>query len=313
VWVQSLPSTQALPSGLAGLVHTPVAGLHAPTSWHWSLAVQVTVAVGWQVPATQRSPLVHRLPSLQLVPSALAGLEQAPVAGSHPPASCQASLAVQVTVAVGWQAPATQRSPLVHRLPSVQAEPSALAGLEHWPVTGLHTPASWHGSLAVQVTLPVGWQTPATQRSPVVQRLPSLHTCPSALAGLEQTPVDGSHTPASWQASLAVQVTLAPAWQSPAAQVSPVVQAFPSLQPVPESGAWLQWVAAQLSWVQGLPSSQSPSPRHSTQAPCTHLPGWPSQGWPSAMGVALQRPPAQASDRVQGLPSLQPCPSPAAW
>src|SRR5256712_9049027 len=42
VCVQALPSSHGAPSSLAGLLQTPVAGLQAPTAWHWSAAVHVT-------------------------------------------------------------------------------------------------------------------------------------------------------------------------------------------------------------------------------------------------------------------------------
>ena len=34
VWVQALPSLQAVPSGLVGLEHWPVATSHVPVVWH---------------------------------------------------------------------------------------------------------------------------------------------------------------------------------------------------------------------------------------------------------------------------------------
>jgi hypothetical protein len=46
--------------------------------------VQVT-ALPEQVPAWQVSPVVHGLPSLQVVPFGAVGFEQAPVVGSHVP------------------------------------------------------------------------------------------------------------------------------------------------------------------------------------------------------------------------------------
>jgi len=39
---------------------------------------------------------------------------------------------------------------------------------------------------------------PAVQTSPTVHPFPSLHVVPFGFAGLEQTPVDGLHVPASW-------------------------------------------------------------------------------------------------------------------
>src|SRR5438132_1178244 len=51
VCVQALPSSQGAPSGCAGLVQVPVAGLQAPAVWHWSAAVQATGLAPTQAPA----------------------------------------------------------------------------------------------------------------------------------------------------------------------------------------------------------------------------------------------------------------------
>ena len=90
-----------------------------------------------------------------------------------------------------------------------------------------------------------------------------------------------SHAPASWQRSPAPQTTgLLPA-QTPAAQVSVCVQAFPSLQGAALL-AWTQPLAGlQKSSVHGFPSSQSRG------------------------GPPTQTPPLQASPVVHALPSLQ--------
>jgi hypothetical protein len=40
----------------------------------------------------------------------------------------------------------------VQALPSLQLVPFVAAGFEHTPVLGLHVPATWQESLAVQVT-----------------------------------------------------------------------------------------------------------------------------------------------------------------
>ena len=60
----------------------------------------------------------------------------------------------------------------------------------------MQTPASWHVSEAMQTTglLPV--QTPDWQVSVCVHGFPSAQLLPSADAGLEQTPVAVSQTPA---------------------------------------------------------------------------------------------------------------------
>jgi hypothetical protein len=85
--VQLLPSLQIVPLGAFGFVHMPVPGLHAPTSWHWSSAVQVTGLPPVQTPAWQVSVCVHLLPSSQPVSSGAAGFEQAPVLGVQVPAT----------------------------------------------------------------------------------------------------------------------------------------------------------------------------------------------------------------------------------
>jgi len=86
--VQPKPSVQAVPSALTGFVQMPLAGLHVPASWQPSSAVQVTVDAGEpQAPVWQVSPVVHALPSSQLVPLALGTGVQVRVTWSHTPCS----------------------------------------------------------------------------------------------------------------------------------------------------------------------------------------------------------------------------------
>jgi hypothetical protein len=87
VWVQASPSLQALPFVADGFVHVPVAGLHAPATWHWSIAVQLTGFDPVHAPAWQVSVCVQASPSLQVTPSARFGLEHTPVAGLQLPAA----------------------------------------------------------------------------------------------------------------------------------------------------------------------------------------------------------------------------------
>src|SRR5439155_135493 len=75
VRVQALPSWQAVPSGVAGFEHAPVAGSQVPASWHWSAGAQVTGFVPAHSPAWQVSVRVQALPSWQAVPSGVAGFE----------------------------------------------------------------------------------------------------------------------------------------------------------------------------------------------------------------------------------------------
>jgi hypothetical protein len=99
----------------------------------------------------------------------------------------------------------------VHAFPSLHAVPFAAMGFVQAPVDGLHAPATWHASLAVHVTGFDPTHAPLWHVSLCVHALPSVHAVPSTAAGFEHTPVDGSHVPAAWHWSLAVQVTgLAP-------------------------------------------------------------------------------------------------------
>jgi hypothetical protein len=104
---------------------------------------------------------------------------------------------VQVTGLPPTQRPSWQLSARVQALPSSHVAPSALVGFEQAPVVGSHVPGAWHWSAAAQLTVSAPTQAPAWQASVRVQALPSLHLVPSALAGFEQTPLVGSHLPAS--------------------------------------------------------------------------------------------------------------------
>src|SRR5437867_2438067 len=85
--VQASPSVQTLPSAVFGLEQVPLAGSQVPAAWHGSRASQTTVFAPVHVPARQVSVWVQASPSAQAVPSALFGLEQAPLAGSQVPAT----------------------------------------------------------------------------------------------------------------------------------------------------------------------------------------------------------------------------------
>ena len=83
--VQSEPSLQGFPSGMAGLEQTPDVGSHVPAAWHWSAAAQVIVLAPVQVPLWHVSVCVQALPSLHVVPFGSAGLEHCPVVVLHVP------------------------------------------------------------------------------------------------------------------------------------------------------------------------------------------------------------------------------------
>jgi hypothetical protein len=74
--------------------------------------------------------------------------------------------------------PLEQMSPVEHALLSSHAEPFALLGFEHAPLAGLHVPAVWHWSDAVQTFGLLPTHTPAWQESVNVQALPSEQDAP---------------------------------------------------------------------------------------------------------------------------------------
>ena len=228
-----MPPVQAVPSVAVGLLHCPVAIAQLPATWHSSDAVQTTAGPPTQAPAMHVSSVVQPLPSLQVVPSVAAGLEQAPVVMSQVPTAWHGSLAAQTTGLAPVQVPATQVSVWVQALPSLQVVPSVAAGLVQAPVVMSQVPTAWHGSRAVQVTGFDPVQIPAMQASVWVQALPSLQVVPSVAAGLEQAPEVGSQVPAAWHWSLAEHTTGLVPTQAPAWQVSVWVQALPSLHAVP--------------------------------------------------------------------------------
>jgi hypothetical protein len=140
VSVQTLPSLHAVPFAFSGFEQTPVAGLHVPALWHWSLAMQMTGLPAAQVPDWQVSICVQPFPSLHGVPFGFAGFEQTPVAGLQVPALWHWLLAMHTTGFAPVQVPDWQVSGCVQALLSLHAVPFGFAGFEQ-PVDGLHVPA----------------------------------------------------------------------------------------------------------------------------------------------------------------------------
>src|SRR5438552_2394813 len=195
--VQASPSLHPVPSALAGFEHSPVPGLQVPASWHCSGAGQVTEVPAVHVPPWQVSLSVQASPSSHPARRSSDLFEQVAVSGSQVPASWHWSGAVQATEVPAVHVPPWQVSLSVQASPSLHPVPSALLGFEHSPVPGLHVPASWHWSGAVQVTEVPAVHVPPWQVSLSVQASPSLHPVPSALLGFEHSPVPGLHVPAS--------------------------------------------------------------------------------------------------------------------
>jgi hypothetical protein len=100
--VHALPSLHGVPSDAGGFEQAPVAGSHVPAAWHASDAAHATGLEPVHVPPWQESVCVHALPSLHAVPFAAGGFEQAPVAGSHVPATWQPSDAAQRITLSSW-------------------------------------------------------------------------------------------------------------------------------------------------------------------------------------------------------------------
>ena len=121
----------------------------------------------------------------------------------------------------------------------------------------------------------------------MVQALPSLQVLPSALAGVEQTPVAGAQVPASWQSSIARHTTGLEPTHLPAAHASLLVQAEPSLQVVPsKTGDALH-----------LPVERSHTPTLQASSSWLQLTGVP------ALQLNVER--SHVSTPLQALPSLQ--------
>jgi hypothetical protein len=79
--------------------------------------------------------------------------------------------------------PPWQVSVCVQALPSLHAVPFAAGGFEHWPLDGLHVPATWHWSDAVHTTGLVPMQAPDWQVSVWVQASASLQLVPFTAGG----------------------------------------------------------------------------------------------------------------------------------
>jgi hypothetical protein len=85
-------------------------------------------------------------------------------------------------------------------------------------------------------------QRPLWQVSSLVHALPSLQVVPLAFGGFEQVPLAGSQVPGSWHGSDAAHCFVVVGEpQTPAWQVSPVVQALASSHELPsETGTHVQ-------------------------------------------------------------------------
>lgn len=174
------------------------------------------------------------------------------------------------------------------------------------PVT-TSQPSVVQGFVSAQFGPEVATHWPAEQWSPIEQSLPSLQVFVSTL--LCTQPVVGSQ-PSFVHCLLSLQLIVAPGMHTPFWQVSPAVQAEPSLQVLVLSAVNLQpLIGSQVSSVQGLPSSHT-SGEPAVQvvplqvsAPLHTLPS--EHPVPAATAEWLQVPDAVQASCVQGLVSAQ--------
>ncbi len=211
----------------------PFCVLHCPSRWHSSDALHAplpAVHVLW----TQMSSMVHGSPSLQSVPFRAVCVQ--PLAGLQP--SCVHGLvSPQLTAPPPVQVPATHVSFCVHAFPSLHAVPAVAGAWAHaWVFTSQESTV--HGLPSLQSFPTVAWHCPLVQALADEQSLPSSQVVPLVTFACAQ-PLAGLHESVV-QTLLSSQETAAPAWQVPALQVSPCVQALPSLQGV-LAGALACW------------------------------------------------------------------------
>jgi hypothetical protein len=129
--------------------------------------------------------------------------------------------------------------------PSEHADPSvALVCAEHCPVVGLHVPITLHVAAAGHVTGLAPTHEPLWHESVCVHAFPSEHVVPlGALVCAEHVPDVGSHVPATLHIPDGHTVA-GPGAHAPLWQVSPTVQALPSVQVVPFADGMHDPVAA---------------------------------------------------------------------
>ena len=130
---------------------------------------------------------------------------------------------------------------------------------------------------SLQTSAPPGWHAPAAQTSPLVQALPSMHAA-VLFAWTQPVPVSQLSVV---HGLLSLQDRAEPDWHEPPPQVSPVVQALPSLH-----------ATALLAWVQPVAVLHASSVHTLLSSHEMAEPDW-------------HEPPPQPSPLVQALPSLQ--------
>jgi hypothetical protein len=230
--LQKAPSSQLTPS-LAGCVsQAPVPALHVPVL-HWSPNPEQSVALPpAQAPVVQVSPVLHRSPSSQLLPSLAVVASHVSVPSLQVPVLHWSPEPEQSVAPPPPQLPAVQVSPSLQKAPSLQEPPSFEVTASQASLVSLQVPVlHWSPEPEQSVALPP-LQLPAVQVSPSLQKAPSSQLTPSLAGCVSQAPVPALHTPVlHWSPNPEQSVAL-PA-HTPPVQVSPVVQASLSSQDWP--------------------------------------------------------------------------------
>src|SRR5712692_9715361 len=263
--VQASPS---LHGAVLLLCTQPVAGLHE-SSVQTLLSLQLGGDPPTHEPRAQVSLVVQAFPSLH---GAVLLVCAHPVAGLHE-SSVQTLPSSQLGAGPPMQVPPLQVSLVVQALPSLQGLVLLVCTQ---PVTGLQL-SSVQTLLSLQLAAGPPTQVPPLHASLVVQAFPSLHglvllVCTQPVCVLQVSVV---------QTLPSSQLGAGPPTHVPLAQVSLVVQAFPSLHGLVLLICVHPLAGLQASVVQTFPSSQL------------------------GAGPPTQVPPLQVSLVVQAFPSLQ--------
>ncbi len=181
---QESPNVQALPSEHVaefGKCAQPLSGAQG-SAVHGLPSSHPRAPAPAHTPAAQWSPVVHKLPSVQVFSSLLVAVQ--PLAGSQL-SLVQALPSSQVKGTPDAQLPDLQTSPSVHASPSEHAPP--MNGC--WQPSLASHKSAVHGFWSSQSSNAASWQAPKTQWSPVVQMLPSSHG--PGIGGWWQVPEGG--------------------------------------------------------------------------------------------------------------------------
>jgi hypothetical protein len=144
------------------------------------------------------SVCVHAFPSEQVVPFARGDASHASVVSLQTPTLHWLVCAEQSRAGPAVHVPLWHVSFTEQNRPSLQLVPFGAGGFEQVPVPGLQVPATWHWSLAEQITGLEPVQVPDWQVSVWVHASPSEQAVPFGAVGFEQVPVPGLQVPATW-------------------------------------------------------------------------------------------------------------------